>query len=103
MDRYGHTSYTYNSKKQTLKINFIPSLQTNICGLLGASLMADSKESACNAGDIDSIPGSGEIFFSPGEKNSNALQYSCLENPMDKGTWWATVHGVAKSWTRLSN
>ena len=64
--------------------------------------MADSKESACNAGDIDSIPGSGEIFFSPGEKNSNALQYSCLENPMDKGTWWATVHGVAKSWTRLS-
>ena len=39
----------------------------------------------------------------PGEGNGNPLQYSCLENPMDGGTWWATVHGVAKSWTRLSD
>jgi len=39
---------------------------------------------------------------SPGEGNDNPLQYSCLENPMDRGAWWATVHGVAKSWTRLS-
>ena len=56
--------------------------------------------SACNAGDLGLIPGSGR---SPGEGNGNPLQYSCLENPMDKGAWWATVHGVAKSWTRLSD
>ena len=59
-----------------------------------------SKESAINAGDLASIPGSGR---SPGEGNSNPFQYSCLGNPMDSGVWWATVHGVAKSWTRLSN
>ena len=54
------------------------------------------KASACNAGDLDSIPGSGR---SPGEGNGNPLQYSCLENPMDGGAWWTTVHGVAKSRT----
>ena len=53
-----------------------------------------------NAGDVGSIPGSGR---SPGEGNGNPLQYSCLENPMDGGAWWAAVHGVAKSQTRLSN
>ena len=51
-------------------------------------------------GDVDSIPGSGR---SPGEGNGNPLQYYCLENSMDRGAWWATVHGVAKSWTRLSD
>ena len=51
------------------------------------------KESACNVGDLDSIPGLGR---SPGEENGNPLQHSCLENPMDS-RWWATVHGVAKS------
>ena len=56
--------------------------------------------SASNAGDLGSIPRSGR---SPGEGNGNPLQYSCLENPMDRGAWWATVHGVTKSWTRLSN
>ena len=56
----------------------------------------DGKESACNAGDLGSIPGSGR---SPGERNGNPLQYSCLENPMDRGGWWATVHGIPKSWT----
>ena len=55
--------------------------------------------SACNAGDRGSIPGLGR---SPGEGNGNPLQYSCLENPMDGGAWWATVHGVAKSQTQLS-
>ena len=45
------------------------------------------------AGDLGSIPGSGR---SPGEGNGNPLQYSCLENPMDRGAWWATVHGVAE-------
>ena len=56
--------------------------------------------SAWNAGDPGSIPGSGR---SPGEGNGNPLQYSCLENPMEGGGWWATVHGVAKSRTRLSD
>ena len=56
--------------------------------------------SACNAGDLRLIPGSGR---SPGEGNGNPLQYSCLENPMDGGAWWATVHGVAKSRTQLSD
>ena len=53
---------------------------------------SDSKESACNAGDLGSIPGSGR---SPGEGNGNPLQYYCLEDSMDRGAWWVTVHGVA--------
>ena len=52
------------------------------------------KESTCNAGDAGSIPGSGR---SPGGGNGKLLQYSCLENLMDREAWWATVHGVAKS------
>ena len=51
-------------------------------------------------GDEDSIPGLGR---SPGEGNGNPLQYSCLENPRDRGAWGPAVHGVAKSWTRLSD
>ena len=54
------------------------------------------KASAYNAGDPGLIPGSGR---SPGERNGNPLQYFCLENPMDRGAWQATVHGVAKSRT----
>ena len=61
---------------------------------------SEVKASACNVGDLGLIPGSGR---SPGEGNGNSLQYSCLENPMDRGAWWATVHGVAKSQTRLSD
>ena len=61
---------------------------------------SEVKASACNAGDLGSIPGLGR---SPGEGNGNPLQYSCLENPMDRGAWQGTVHGVAKSQTRLSN
>ena len=57
---------------------------------------SDSKDSACNAEDLGSVPGSGR---SPGEGNGNPLQDSCLGNPMDRRAWWATVHGVAKSWT----
>ena len=61
---------------------------------------SDGKESTCNAGDLDSIPGSRR---SSREGNDNPLQYSRLEKPMDGGAWWATVHGVAKSQTRLSD
>ena len=60
------------------------------------------KESSCNAGAAGNVgltPGSGR---SPGVGNGNPFQYSCLENPMDRGAWWATVHGVTKSQTQLS-
>ena len=65
-------------------------------GLPGGS---DGKESACNAGDLNSIPGSGR---SHGGGHGNPLQYSCLGNLVDRGAWWATVRGLAKSWTWLS-
>ena len=60
----------------------------------GFHVGSDSKESACNVGGLGSIPESGR---SPGEKNSCPLQYSCLENFMDRGAWWATVYGVANT------
>ena len=86
--------------------NFFP-LESNLISrqfkpLMGASQVAlVVKNPSASAGDIrdmGSIPGSGR---SPGEGHGNPLQYSCLENPMDRGAWWATVHGVTKSWTRL--
>ena len=61
---------------------------------------SEVKASACNVGDLGSIPGLGR---SPGKGNDNPLQYSCLENPMDGGAWWATVHGVAHIRTRLND
>ena len=61
---------------------------------------SEVKTSACNAGDLGSIPGLGR---SPGEGNGNPLQYSCLESPMAGGACWATVYGVTKSWTQLSD
>ena len=67
-----------------------PLLALPTAGFSGGS---DSEESACNAEDKGLIPGSGR---SPGEGNGKPLQYSCLRNPMDRGAWWATVHGVAK-------
>ena len=66
-------------------------------GFLGSS---NSKESACSAGDLGLIPGSGRYL---GEGHGILLQYSCLENPMDREAWWATVHEVPKSWTQLSD
>ena len=75
---------------------FLNDCPFSVLGLGGSEV----KASACNAEDLGSIPGSGR---SPGEGNGNPLQYSCLENPMDGGAWWVTVHGVTKSWTRLSN
>ena len=68
--------------------------------IIGASLVVLMvKNPSANAGDardMGSIPALGRY---PGEGNGNSLQYSCLENTMDRGAWWATVHGVAKSWT----
>ena len=61
---------------------------------------SDGKESACSVGDPGLIH---ELGRSPGEGNGNTLQYSCLGNPVDRGAWRATVHGIAKGWTRLSD
>ena len=66
---------------------------TSIC-FGGFPSGSECKESACKAGDPGLIPGSGR---SPGEENGYPLQYSCLENSMVRGAWWATVHGVAES------
>ena len=67
-------------------------------GFPGSSVVRNPPASAGNAGDLGSIPGSGR---SPGGGHGNPLHYSCLESPMDRRAWWATVHGVAKSQTRL--
>ena len=64
------------------------------------ALVVKNLPANARAGDTVSIPGSGR---SPGEGNGNPLQYSCLENPMGREAWWATVHGVTKSWTRQSD
>ena len=68
--------------------------------VLGFPSGSDSKESACNAGSLGLIPG---LRRSPGGGHGNPLQYSCPENPIDRGAWWAIVHGVTKSQTRLSD
>ena len=78
--------------EETSKVPYI------VNGITGAYFPggSDGKASTCNEGDPGLIPRSGR---SPGEGNGNPLQYSCLENSMGRGDWWATVHGVAKSWT----
>ena len=68
--------------------------ETTLVELWGFPSGLDSKESDCNVGNLSSVPGSGR---SPGEGNGNPLQYSCLENPMDRGAWRATVHRVTES------
>ena len=79
--------------KTTSKLTFAGGIK----GFPGAS---DGKESACNTADQGLIPGSGRF---PGEGNGYPLQYSGLENSLDRGAWWATVHRVTKSQTRLSD
>ena len=83
------------SEKVSLKLNIKKRKKKNykkqITGFPGGS---DDKKSACNAGDLGSIPGSGR---SPGEGTGNPLQYSYLENSMDRGAWRAIVHRVAKN------
>ena len=75
-------------------------LRDRVLGEVGFPSGSDSKESACNAGELSSIPGSGRC---PGEGNGYPLQYSCLENSMDRRAWWAIVHELAKSWIQLSD
>ena len=80
---------------KTVKEDFCSGIEHKL-GFPGGS---DGKESARNLGDLGSIP---ELGISPGDGHGNPLQCSCLGNPMDRGAWWATVRGVAKSQTRLS-
>ena len=68
--------------------------------MLGFPGVSEGKASTCNVGDLDSIPGSER---SSREENGYPLQYFSLENSMDRGAWWATVHGVTKSQTRVSD
>ena len=67
---------------------------------MGFPCISAGKESACNAGDLGSIP---ELGGLPGGGHGNPLQYSCLENPLDRGAWQVTAHGIAKSRTQLSD
>ena len=69
-------------------------------GFPGASVVKNPPENAGDPEDAGSIPGLGRC---PGGGNGNPLQHSCLENSMDRGAWWATTHGIAKSRTQLSN
>ena len=76
------------------------SILRELKGNMGFPSGSGGKESTCNAWDLGLIPWLGSQL---GEGNGNPLQYSCLENPIGRGAWQATVHGVAKSWTRLSD
>ena len=82
-----------------LHLIHMPSVSLSVLAI-GLPQWLSDKESTCNAGDVDEglIPGSGR---SPGGGHGNPIQYSCLENPVDRGAWPATVHRVTKSWTRL--
>ena len=73
----------------------------NHLGTGEAWLVLVVKNPPVNAGDVRGVCLIAGLGRSPGGGNGNPLQYSCLENPKDRGTWWATVHGVARSWTRL--
>ena len=96
---YLHYLYHSLAPGQTTGRKHSPAHQQKI-GLNIYWWLRQLQTGACNAGDRGSIPGSGR---SPREGNGNPLQYSCLENSMDGGAWRATVHGVAKSQTQLSD
>ena len=84
-------------KGQGLVPSIHPNSRSLVCPALQVGLAVKNLlASAGDIRDVDSIPGLGR---SPGEGHGNLLQYSCLENPMDRGALWMTVHGVAKSWT----
>ena len=99
-----HThTHTHTHKKKAKETNMLSrnlTFEPRYRDFMGFPGGSDDKAPACNAGDPGLIPGLGR---SPGEGNGNPLQYSCLENSMDGGAWLATVHGVAKSWTQLSD
>ena len=81
-------------------LNYILQQPSNVSGFPGGSVVKNLLASAGDVRDMGLIPGSRR---SPGGRHGNPLQYSCLENPMDRGAWFATVHRVAKSWTQLKH
>ena len=86
-----------------IKSIFLPGLLASVVPIGASQAVLVVKNPPANAGDIRDaclVPGLGR---SPGGGCGNVLQYSCLENPMDRGSWQAKVHGVTKSWTQLSN
>ena len=99
--------FGFNRKKTRVAVGLSHCLQplldmylnTNNFGFPGGTLVKNPPASARDARDTGSIPVSGR---SPGVGNGNSFQYSCLGNSVDRRAWWATVYGVAKSWTRLS-
>ena len=93
-------SITYSLGKLLIVEDIESDIWIVLCTFLGISGGSACKESACNAGDLGSIPG---LRRSPGVGNDNLLQYYCLENSMGRGAWQATVHGVVKSQTRLND
>ena len=98
--RFFTTSATWKAQSIPLVFN---KNNENINDSLVAQLVKNppaTEEITCNAGDLGSLPGFGR---SPGGRHGNPLQYSCLENPMDRGAWWAIVREVTKSWTWLSD
>ena len=84
------------SKVLVSSLKAAPGVEINYVDIKGFPSGSTGKESAYNTGDLGLIPGLGK---SPGEVNDNPLQYSCLENPMDGGAWWAIIHGVTESRT----
>ena len=95
-----HLHYSFPPSFGLFLFSFSGFLNWKLIIVMGCPGGSDGRESACSAGDPGSVPGSGR---SPREGNGNPLWYFCLENPMDGGAWWATVHGVAKSQRRLSD
>ena len=97
--RLNHHSYHYTLAVADFFLIDLPFPEYNIIGIIQCTVFLgglNSKQSACNAGDLGSIPVLGR---SPGGGHDNPPQYSCLENPQERGTWRATVHGVTKSQT----
>jgi len=92
---FAHYFFHFSSSLSSLFFLYFELLLPNSLGFPGGSV---GKESACSAGDPGSTLGSGSF---PGEGHGNLVQCSCLDNSMDRGAWWATVHGVTKSQTRL--
>ena len=91
-----HMGVCHSCRQATSIIHFLQDFSDTLLGFPGGS---DGNKSACNEGDPSLFPGSGR---SPGGGDGNPLQYSCLENPMDRGAWCTAVHGITKSWTQLT-
>ena len=94
--KYSLRDLLNNNKQNSIHIVVVPEEER---AFQGAQAVKNPPANAEDTRDSGSIPGSGRSL---GVENGNPFQYSCLERPMHRGTWWATVHGVAKSWTRLS-